>query len=105
MPYNSMQLALSNKNSDETVAIILGYFNGRKYIAKQIESILTQSHQNLKVFIYDDCSDEALDSDMLNLETSDSDKISFKRNKSNLGFTNNFLNALSQIKDLSLIHI
>ena len=40
----------------KSVAIILGFYNGEEYIKEQIESIISQTHKNLKLFIFDDNS-------------------------------------------------
>lgn len=38
------------------ITILMAAYNGKKYIAKQIESILHQTEQNWKLVIQDDCS-------------------------------------------------
>ncbi|MES2547576.1 MAG: glycosyltransferase [Pseudomonadota bacterium] len=52
----------SNENHrDDKVAIILSTYNGAKYIAAQLDSILRQTHTNWKCYIRDDGSkDETL---------------------------------------------
>ena len=40
------------------VAVILGFYNGNKYISEQINSILEQTHKNIDIFIFDDKSSE-----------------------------------------------
>ena len=44
------------ENKEETVDIILPTYNGEKFIKEQIESILNQSHKNIRLLISDDCS-------------------------------------------------
>ena len=38
------------------IAIILGFYNGGKYLREQLESIVSQTHKKFKIFIFDDFS-------------------------------------------------
>ena len=40
----------------ETIDILLATYNGEKYVAEQIESILNQTYKNIHLIISDDCS-------------------------------------------------
>ena len=40
----------------DSVAIILGFYNDKKYINEQVQSIFEQTHKNIKLFIFDDNS-------------------------------------------------
>ena len=51
---------MNRKLVSDSVAVILGFYNGEKYIKDQLESIISQTHKNLKVFIFDDNSNEGL---------------------------------------------
>ena len=42
----------------ELVSVIMPTFNAGKYLADSIESILSQTYQNLELLITDDCSDD-----------------------------------------------
>lgn len=54
-------MQLSKNSSDDKIAIILSTYNGAKYVAAQLDSILRQSHSNWKCYIRDDGSkDETL---------------------------------------------
>lgn len=44
---------------EPSVDILLGAYNGEKYIQAQIESVLNQSHKNLRLIIRDDCSQDS----------------------------------------------
>ena len=44
------------QSKDETVAILLATYNGEKYIERQIDSIIGQTHQNFICYIHDDGS-------------------------------------------------
>ena len=38
----------------ETIDILMATYNGEKYVAKQIESILNQSYKNIRLVISED---------------------------------------------------
>ena len=38
------------------ILILMATYNGEKYIAAQIESLLKQSYQDFTIYINDDCS-------------------------------------------------
>ena len=40
----------------ETVNIMMATYNGEKYLSEQLDSILSQSFQNFKIYISDDKS-------------------------------------------------
>ena len=42
------------------VAIILGFYNGNKYLIDQLNSIISQSHKSTQIFIFNDKSSEKL---------------------------------------------
>ena len=44
---------------EEKVDILLATYNGEKYVAEQIESILNQTYQNFNLIISDDCSKDS----------------------------------------------
>ena len=44
---------------EEKVDILLATYNGEKYVAEQIESILNQTYKNFNLIISDDCSKDS----------------------------------------------
>lgn len=46
--------AISNKPVGQLVAILLCIFQGKKYLAEQLESIANQTHRNWRIYISDD---------------------------------------------------
>ena len=51
---------IENKNHKKSLAIIIGFYNGNKYLFEQLKSILSQSHKNIKIFIFNDNSPEKI---------------------------------------------
>lgn len=47
---------LSPKNKSKFVSVVLASFNGKKFIKKQLESILNQTHTHLELILVDDGS-------------------------------------------------
>ena len=79
------------------VCIILAYYNGLEFIDEQLQSILSQTHKNIHVFISDDCSDKPLQMSDLSLTDMQKQKITISRNNHNLGFAANFMKRLESL--------
>ena len=43
-------------NDDIQIDILLATYNGEKYLKCQLDSILNQTHKNIRILINDDCS-------------------------------------------------
>lgn len=71
------------------VSIGLATYNGEKFIAEQMESILNQSFQDFEVVVRDDCSTDGTYDVLRQFARKDS-RIILKRNEHNLGFSKNF---------------
>ena len=82
----------------KSVAVILGYYNGEAYIEEQLFSIFNQSHKSLHVFLYDDYSAPQFILQNINSEGVQRSKISATVRPKNIGFANNFMKALADIK-------
>lgn len=80
-----------------TICIVLGYYNGEKYIDEQLQSIFSQTHNSLKLFIFDDCSKFILSEKHLPLDDIDLSNISVFNREQNIGFAANFLNGLGSV--------
>lgn len=79
-------------NTDKTVSIIMGTYNGAEYIREQLDSILSQTYPLKEIIIQDDGSTD----DTVAICTVYAEKfpiIHFSRNASNLGFNQNFKSA------------
>ena len=42
--------------SSALVSIAMATYNGEKYVAEQLESLVKQTHKNIEIVIVDDCS-------------------------------------------------
>ena len=78
------------------IAIIMGTYNGEKYIKEQIGSILAQDYKEWKLFIFDDGSrddTEAIVNEYIKIYPG---KIYFYKNKDNYGPAGNFFNGIKE---------
>lgn len=75
------------------VDIILATYNGDKYLQSQLDSIISQTHQNWRLLISDDGSDDGTLDMLRKFEALDS-RISLINNDRQGGVVNNFLCAL-----------
>ena len=82
----------------DMVAIVMSTYNGEKYLKEQIDSILSSTYQDFKIYINDDGSSDSTMSILENYKEQYPDKIHLRQNESNLGVTLNFLNAISNIR-------
>ena len=87
---------LKSKNQKK-VAIILGYYDGHKFIKDQLLSIFKQTHKALHVFLCDDKSKKPFNLQSLKLNSEQMSKLSFATRSKNIGFTKNFLHPLDDI--------
>lgn len=68
---------------DKLVSIVLPVYNGERYLAESIESVLNQTYQNLELIIVNDCSTDATESIILSYAEKDA-RIIYLRNETNL---------------------
>ncbi len=80
------------------VAIILGFYDGYKYIDEQLVSILEQTHKELTIFIFDDNSPQKFNLKNLKINYQPK-KIRVINRVENLGFAKNFLYGLKEIQN------
>lgn len=81
---------------EEKVDILLASYNGEKYIKQQIESILNQTYQNVRVIISDDCSQDGTRQILKEYEQNEKVKIFYQ--EENLGYVKNFEFLLKQVE-------
>ncbi len=83
-----------NKKIDNQylISVIMPTYNGEKYIAETLESILNQTYTNLEIIIVDDCS---TDKTVEVIKSYNDTRIKLYINKTNLGIGDNSNKALS----------
>ncbi len=79
------------------VAVILGFYNGNKYISEQINSILEQTHKNIDIFIFDDKSSENINLKVRELNLNYPNNIKIIKREKNIGYAKNFLKGLKEV--------
>ena len=84
------------ETSSPNVAIVLGYYNGQKYLAEQLHSILNQSYRNIEIFVFDDGSEVPIDLEALELAIDDISRVHLTVRPSNVGYSRNFLLGLNE---------
>ncbi len=82
----------SEKMKIPRVAVLISTYNGEKYICEQIDSVLKQSYQNIKLYIRDDGSSDHTLEILRKYEAEK--KITLWAGK-NLGFINSFFELLA----------
>ena len=79
-------------NEQKTVSVIMGTYNGEKYIREQLDSIIAQTYPIKEIIIQDDGSTDATVA-ICEEYASKHPNILFSRNEHNLGFNLNFKSA------------
>ncbi len=64
------------------VSIVLPVYNGERYLAQAIESVLNQTYQNIELFLVNDCSTDSSESIMLSYQKQDR-RVVYIKNKVN----------------------
>ncbi len=82
---------------DKTIDILLATYNGEKYVAEQIDSILNQTYKNIHLIISDDCSTDNTRKILSQYENNERVEIHLQEN--NLGYIKNFEFLLKQVKN------
>lgn len=86
-----MNLAVRN---DGLISVALCTYNGAQYIQEQLQSIVDQTYRNLEIVICDDNSQDQTVDIIAGFQRTDS-RIKLYRNDINIGFVQNFKQALS----------
>ena len=80
-------------DSKPLVSVVLCTYNGEKYIAWQLDSILKQTYDNLEIVIVDDASSDNTKT-VLNRYKENDGRIKLYFNEANLGYNKNFEKAI-----------
>lgn len=83
--------------NNKKVAVILGFYKGKKYLLEQLKSIVSQTHKNIKIFIFDDKSPNAICESKIYSDQKINSKVSIINRKENIGFARNFLLGLKEV--------
>ena len=67
---------------DKLVSIVLPVYNGEKYLAQSIESVLDQTYKNLELIIVNDCSTDSSEEIILKYKSQD-ERIVYIKNEIN----------------------
>ena len=82
----------------EQIDILMATYNGEKYLKEQIESILNQTHKNIRLIISDDCSTDKTREIIKQYEKKDS-RIKVYLQEQNLGYLKNFNFLLTKVEN------
>jgi len=72
------------------VSVALATYNGERFLAKQMDSLLAQDYPNLEIVISDDCSTDGT-WDILQSYASRDPRIRLLPREKNLGYVQNFI--------------
>ncbi len=82
--------------NDQIVHVLVCTFQGEKFIAKQLDSILNQTYSFIEIHVFDDCSSDTT-VDIVKKYCVENGNIFIYQNKTNLGFLKNFEKAITNI--------
>ncbi len=86
-----MKIDDSPLTSQKSVAILMGTYNGGKYIAEQLDSLLVQTHKNWRLIVSDDGSSDDTLGIIRNYQVAwGADKVQIRQGP-RTGFAQNFL--------------
>ena len=80
----------------EKIDVLLATYNGEKYLREQIESILNQTYQNIRLVISDDCSTDNTRNILMEYLQKDR-RVEIHFQEKNLGYVKNFEFLLKQV--------
>jgi glycosyltransferase involved in cell wall biosynthesis len=76
------------------ISVALCTYNGEKYIAEQLDSIISQTYKNLEIIVVDDCSTDNT-FEIVSAYAGRDSRIKCFENEVNLGFNKNFEKAVT----------
>lgn len=86
----------SNERHEALVSVVMATYNGERFIAEQIQSILMQSHENIELIVQDDQSTDAT----VRIVESFQDRLTIRLqvNERRLGFVGNFERGIARAR-------
>jgi glycosyltransferase involved in cell wall biosynthesis len=88
---------MSEHGSNSLISIALCTFNGAGHLREQLDSLLSQTYQNLEIIAVDDCSSDATVA-ILQAYAQGDTRLRVVVNAANMGFKRNFELAILQCK-------
>jgi glycosyltransferase involved in cell wall biosynthesis len=88
---------MESKNDSPLISVVLATYNGSRFLAHQLESVIKQSYRNIEIIIVDDCSTDNTISIIGNFIAQDN-RIQLFQNTTNLGYIKNFEKGCSLAK-------
>lgn len=82
----------------EQIDVLMATYNGEKYLREQIDSILSQTYQNIRLLISDDVSSDGTVAILKEYEKKDHRIVLFLQEK-NLGYIKNFEYLMQQVEN------
>jgi len=83
---------------NETIDILIATYNGEKYLKEQLDSILGQTYENIRLIISDDYSKDRTREILKEYEQKDS-RVKVHYQEQNLGYIRNFEYLLKQVEN------
>ena len=84
--------------NSKRVAVLLAAYNGEQHVEEQIESILHQTHRNLRLVALDDCSTDGTYELLSRLRKAD-ERVCVLRNSTNMGVVRTFERLLGEVSE------
>ena len=84
-----------NSSLPPKVSVCIPVYNGSKYIAKAIESVLAQTYKDFSLIVVDNCSTDNTEEIVRNFHDP---RLTYKRNKENIGLVGNANRCLELAK-------
>lgn len=84
---------------NSTVAVLIATYNGEQFLKEQLESILSQTYKNFKIYISDDSSSDSTAEILKYYKTKYPQKVFYSVNEKNIGFVKNFEKLIFECKE------
>lgn len=86
-----------NRNNYPLISVVMATYNGEAFLEEQLDSLLSQDHENFELIICDDGSTDST-RDILQRYAASDNRIAVYLNETNLGANRNFEKGLSLAK-------
>ena len=89
-----------------SVSILLATYNGERYLAEQLDSLLGQTFNDFKLYISDDCSTDTTPEILMHYKAKYPEKIFITFAENNSGSAKyNFMRMINTIKEIGRAHV